>query len=65
MTKEKKAEAIRAVKFTLFSISAGLIQIGSFTLLNEFSGMPYWPCYLISLVLSVVWNFTFNRKFTF
>lgn len=55
----------RAVKFTLFSISAGAIEIGSFTLLNEFTKMPYWPCYLIALVLSVLWNFTLNRNFTF
>lgn len=58
-------EFLRVLKFTLFSISAGLIQMGSFALLNEFSGWSYWPCYLISLVLSVVWNFTLNRKFTF
>ena len=62
---EKKKELIRSVKFTLFSISAGLIQIGSFALLNELAGWPYWPCYLIALVLSVVWNFTLNRAFTF
>ena len=62
---EKKKEFMRAVKFTLFSISAGLIQIISFTLLNEFTGLSYWVAYLISLVLSVVWNFTLNRKFTF
>lgn len=61
----KKAELIRTVKFTLFSISAGLIQIGSFTLMNELLKWDYWVSYLISLVLSVVWNFTFNRKFTF
>jgi putative flippase GtrA len=53
------------VKFTLFSISAGIIQALSFTLLNEFTGFPYWPSYLIALVLSVVWNFTFNRRYTF
>lgn len=53
------------LKFTLFSISAGLIQAGSFTLLNETTGFPYWPSYLIALVLSVVWNFTFNRRYTF
>ena len=58
-------EIIRFIKFSLCSISAGLIQIGSFTLLNEFTALPYWPCYLISLVLSIVWNFTLNRKFTF
>ncbi len=58
-------EAIRVCKFVLFSISAGLIEIIAFTLLNEFAGWPYWPCYLIALVLSVLWNFTLNRKFTF
>ena len=65
MTKEKKQALWRAVKFTLFSVSAGLIQIGSFTLLEETAGLPYWQSYLISLVLSVLWNFTFNRRYTF
>ena len=60
-----KKEFWRVVKFTLFSISAGAIQMGSFALLNELSGLDYWPCYLISLTLSVLWNFTLNRKFTF
>ena len=55
----------RAAKFLFFSISAGLIQMGSFALLNELSSWSYWPCYLISLLLSVLWNFTLNRKFTF
>ena len=61
----KKKEFWRVVKFTLFSISAGAIQMGSFALLNELSGWSYWPCYIISLTLSVLWNFTLNRKFTF
>ena len=65
MEKNKKKEFWRAVKFTLFSASAGLIEIVSFTLLNELTGWSYWPCYLIALVLSVLWNFTLNRKFTF
>ncbi|MBQ3265562.1 MAG: GtrA family protein [Ruminococcus sp.] len=60
-----KKELIRSLKFVLFSISAGVIQIVSFTLMTEFSGLSYWPCYLISLVLSVLYNFTINRKFTF
>ena len=60
-----KKEILRAVKFTLFSISAGIIQILTFTLLNEFADFPFWPCYLIALILSVVWNFTLNRKYTF
>jgi len=58
-------EVIRFVKFGLFSASAGLVEMGSFALLNEFTGWRYWPCYLIALTLSVVWNFTLNRKFTF
>jgi len=58
-------EWVRVVKFTLFSASAGLIQIGSFALLNETLHLPYWVSYLAALVLSVLWNFTLNRKFTF
>ncbi len=60
-----KTEILRAVKFLLFSASAGIIEIGSFALLNELTSWSYWPCYLIALVLSVLWNFTLNRKFTF
>lgn len=62
---KNKKELWRAVKFALFSTSAGLIEMGSFALLNELTEWSYWPCYLIALVLSVVWNFTLNRKFTF
>lgn len=58
-------EAGRAFRFVLLSASAGLIEFVSFTLLNELTPMRYWPCYLIALVLSVLWNFTLNRKFTF
>ena len=65
MKKEKKAELLRSVKFTLFSISAGVIQIGSFTLLNELFHLDYWISYLAALVLSVLWNFTLNRRYTF
>ena len=54
---DSKKELIRTLKFTLFSASAGIIQVVSFTL--------HWFAYLVSLVLSVLWNFTFNRKFTF
>ncbi len=60
-----KKELVRTLKFVAFSISAGVIEIVTFTLLNEFAHLPYWPCYLIALVLSVIWNFTLNRKFTF
>ena len=58
-------ELWRAVKFLLFSASAGIIEIVSFALLNELTPWSYWPCYLIALVLSVLWNFTLNRRFTF
>ncbi len=65
MQSEKRKELIRSLKFLLFSISAGAIQILSFTLLNELLHLPYWVSYLIALVLSVIWNFTLNRRFTF
>ena len=61
----RASEFARALKFLLFSISAGLIEMGAFALLNELTTWRYWPCYLIALVLSVLWNFTLNRKFTF
>lgn len=58
-------ELLRTIKYLLFTASAGLIEIGSFTLMNELLHWSYWVCYLIALVLSVLWNFTFNRRFTF
>ncbi|HHT98991.1 MAG TPA: GtrA family protein [Acholeplasma sp.] len=65
---EDKKTAIQAIKFTLFSISAGIIQVASFAILNEllpiFDG-EYGINYVVSLLLSIIWNFTFNRKFTF
>lgn len=62
---KNKKEWVRVLKFVLFSASAGIVQIGSFTLFNECTEWRYWPCYLISLLLSILWNFTFNRRFTF
>ena len=61
----KNSNLMQAIKFALFSASAGIIQVASFTLLNEVVKMEYWPAYLISLILSIIWNFTFNRRFTF
>lgn len=61
----KKDTVLQMIKFTLFSISAGLIQIVAFTILNEVFHLIYWPAYLTALILSIVWNFTFNRRFTF
>ena len=66
MAKEKSSkEFFRALKFLIISISAGLIQIGSFTLFNEAFKWDYWYAYIPSLLLSIIWNFTINRKFTF
>ena len=56
---------IHFIKFTLFSISAGIIQIISFAILNQLMHFRYWPSYLVALILSVLWNFTLNRKYTF
>lgn len=60
-----KKERIRTVKFALFSVSAGILQIGLFTLLNELLTLDYWVSYISSLLLSILWNFTINRKVTF
>ena len=57
----KKKQLWQTVKFTLFSISAGVIQIGSFALLEIFI-KDYWIPYLISLVLSILWNSPTNTK---
>lgn len=62
---DKKKELIRTLKYLLCTISAGVIQLGSFALLNELLHLEYYVSYGIALALSVVWNFTFNRKFTF
>lgn len=58
-------DTIQKIKFTLFSLSAGIIQLGSFALLNDVIKLEWWPSYLISLILSVLWNFALNRNFTF
>ena len=60
-----KEQIIQFLKFLGFSISAGVIQFGLTTLLSEVIGLIYWPSYLIGLLASIIWNFTFNRKFTF
>ena len=70
LTKEEKRKEIwRVIKYALFAASAGIIEFGSFSLLTLIPYLAlkenYWIPASISLVLSVVWNFTFNRKFTF
>ncbi|MBQ7505532.1 MAG: GtrA family protein [Ruminococcus sp.] len=61
----KHKEVARGAKFVMFSVSAGVIEFVSFTLMDSFTPWAYWPKYLIALVLSVLWNFTLNRRFTF
>ena len=61
----KNKELLRTIKFALLSASAGIIELAVFSLLNELIQWPYWPCYLIALICSVVWNFTLNRRYTF
>lgn len=64
--KNLKKDFLQFLKFLAFSLSAGVIQILSFELLYTWTkALPWWPSYLISVALSVIWNFTFNRKFTF
>ena len=65
MPQNKKRELIRVTKFIFFSLSAGLIEMGVFALLNELLRWSSWPCSLSGLTASVLWNFTLNRKFTF
>ena len=66
MKAEKKKETARVIKFILFSASAGIIETVAMILCEEVIKIPgHWVCYTIALVLSVLWNFTFNRKFTF
>ena len=70
-TAKKNEGILQAIKFTLFSLSAGIIQVLSFTAIQElppllgFGELSYWMCHIPSLALSVIWNFTLNRKFTF
>ncbi len=61
----KQENLVQISKFVLFSISAGIIQVLVFSLLEELFLLPYWPSYLTALIASVVYNFTVNRRFTF
>ncbi len=60
-----KENFFQFIKYSLIAASAGIIQALSFTLMEEVFHLPYWISYLTALVLSVLWNFTFNRKYTF
>ena len=61
----KKESIFQMIKFTLFSVSAGIVQVVTFAIFNELFHWIYWPAYLTSLVLSIIWNFTLNRQYTF
>ena len=61
----QKESIIQMINFTLFSASAGIIQVVTFAVFNELFHWIYWPAYLTSLILSIVWNFTLNRHYTF
>ncbi len=61
----RKENSLQVIKLIIFSVSAGVIQTISFTVINELTTWKYTPCYLIALTLSVLWNFTLNREFTF
>lgn len=64
MTANKKEDLVQTFKFLCFSLSAGVIQVVVFAIL-ELISLPYWVSYLLALIASVVWNFTLNREFTF
>ncbi len=61
----KKQTLVQTLKFAAFSMGAGVIQTVTFTVLNEALHLDYWLAYLPALILSVLFNFTVNRKFTF
>ena len=65
MNMNNRQEVARTLKYFMFAASAGAIEMLMFTLLDQFTKWRYWPCYLIALIMSVIWNFTLNRKFTF
>lgn len=60
-----KETIIQVAKFVAFSMGAGIIQIASYTIIHELTDCEHWKAYLPSLILSVLYNFTVNRKFTF
>ncbi len=63
--KQKYNSVWQMLFFTLFSASAGIIEFGVYTLLDLVTDWSYWPCYLPALILSVLWNFVLNRRYTF
>lgn len=64
-TKKDRKELFRAIKFAIVSMSAGIVELGTFTLMNELTNLKYWPCYLTALIASIIWCYTVNRRYTF
>ena len=64
-----REHAFMVAKYWMIAISAGIIQLVSFTLLTELNFLgdasEYGANYFIALTLSVLWNFTINRHYTF
>lgn len=74
-----KQNFVQFLKFVAVMVSAGLIQIAVFTLLQEFAHFDSWfsqafatevslkfgPSYFVALVASVIFSFTVNRRYTF
>ncbi len=75
-----KENLVMTLKFIFCSAGAGIIQTVAFTVLNEWvhlndylnvsnflgeNAKDYGLAYFIALILSVIFNFTVNRKFTF
>ena len=63
--KKDRKELFRAIKFAIVSMSAGIVELGTFTLMNELTNLKYWPCYLTALIASIIWCYTINRRYTF
>lgn len=63
--KKDRKELFRAIKFAIVSMSAGIVELGTFTLMNELTNFKYWPCYLTALIASILWCYTVNRRYTF
>jgi len=65
----RRENLIQTVKYFAFAASAGAIEAIVFALLSEFvfrdAENEYGWSYFIALVISILWNFTLNRRYTF
>ena len=79
--KEKRKTLFQIIKYAICTASAGLIEFITFTILTKTpilssmanekvwffteNNLAWFVATAIALFLSIVWNFTINRKFTF